>query len=74
MNGEVMFQPQQAAFLGSFSNIFMTFESRRKGGYGIFLLRKVTDARHEPRLFLYGGLEGPLREAVKVKPGLHWSL
>ena len=32
-------------------------------------LRKAAETRHESGLFLNGGLERPLHEAMKVKPG-----
>ena len=36
------------------------------------LCNKATEARHVPGVSLNGGLERPLHEAVKLKPGLPW--
>ena len=63
-----MFQPQQAAELGSFG-----IKDRLKGLQNLPLqLRKATKARCVSGVFLHGSPEKPLCEAVKVKPGLLW--
>lgn len=36
-------------------------------------LRKAAEGRHVSGVSLHGGLERPLCEAMKFKPGLHWK-
>jgi hypothetical protein len=59
------------------SGVFLAFRVKdtRKGLWDLPLqLRKAAEARCESDMSRYGGPEGPMHKAVKVKPGFTWSL
>jgi hypothetical protein len=64
-----MFQPQQTEEFDSFSHMVLALELRiEQRGYG----SSLCDEGKARYVFFRGGLERPLCETVKVKPGLPW--
>ena len=70
-NKEAMFQPQQAAELGSFGHMVLALESRvEERDYGTSLHDYGKLLR--PGVSLCGGPEKPMLKTVKLKSGLPW--
>ena len=65
-----MFQPQQAT--ASFSRVALKTRQRKGLWNRPPRPRKAAESRCIPRVYLGGGLERPVCEVVKMKPGWPW--